>query len=332
MTSPKVGIVIPAYNAAQFIEECLLSALHQDYDNVHVYLIDDASTDGTADIVARIATAFPDRILWKTSPRNRGVGATRQEATEMALAGGCRYIAPLDADDLRFPDSVRNQVALLESDAEAGVCYGRTNVIHWNGKLCENPGWERYAVTVKGLPAGEVWDRLIAFGMLGRPSTIVIRDEAARACRYEDGFPYFEDLDYLAQIATLPRYSRFVPFDGIVGSYRFHANQACSHLSQKQLSGLRYRTMQTVALRVFHRLDEQGRGVPVRKRRRLWRLLVLRVLARAVQSRDWGSVASLTKDLARPIARLEVRYKELKRSGNLSELLGVWCPQACSET
>jgi hypothetical protein len=213
---------------------------------------------------------------------------------------------------------------LLESDEEAGVCYGKSNIIHADGSLAKNFGWERFAELLKGAPSGQVWSRLIAFGALGRPSTITVRDEAARVCRYDSLLRYFEDLDYLAQIATLPRFSRFIAYDGIVGSYRFHANQAADRIDASELSMVRYTTNQTIALRVFHRLREQGRGVPTGARRKLWRLLVLRAVLRAVQANEWSSLARLHMDLLMPIGRLEKRYWSATTSGRLEELMGVW--------
>ena len=323
MQSPKVGIVIPAFNAERFIEDCLHSTIDQDYDNFRIFVVDDASTDRTLDVITGIAAAHPDKITWHTRPDNRGEAFTRQEATEMALADGCDYIAPLDADDVRKPGMIGRQVAILEQTPNAAVCYGRSDIINSRGELHSNPRWERRIAWLKGLPEGEVWSNLIAFGKLGTMDTVVIRAEAARMCRYDPNFRYFADVDYLAQIATLAQNANFVALDEIVASYRFHAGQAL-RIGSEELVRVMYHTMQTVAMRVFCRLEKQGRPVPCRKRRKLWRLLVARTILNAVRRREWGGMSDLARDLAMPIRRLEARYRQLKGAGKLDELLGAW--------
>ena len=89
MTSAKVGVVIPAYNAAPFISDCLRSAVAQDYDNLRVYVVDDASTDETPAIINQIAAEYPDRIKWKLKAKNQGEASTRQEAI---VGSACRRV------------------------------------------------------------------------------------------------------------------------------------------------------------------------------------------------------------------------------------------------
>jgi glycosyltransferase involved in cell wall biosynthesis len=324
MSTPKVGIVVPAYNAERYIEECLYSAINQNYPCVHVYVVDDASTDHTSEIVAKVASSYPDRITWYSRSVNKGEGFTRQEVIEIAMSDGCSYIAPLDADDLRTHDSITNQVALLEKNSNAGACYGKFDIIHSNGKPFTGMCWEKLLVWAKGLPEGDIWDSLIAYGTVGIGSAIVIRAEVANICRYDPKFRYFTDLDYWAQITTSPRYSRIIAFDGVVYTYRFHAHQAMNRIDPHELLSLRYTTMQIIGLRVFHRLEQQGRAVPCSKRRRLWRLLTLRTMINAIRQGDWTRLIDLKRDFVKPITRLEAIYRDLKSEGRIHELLGAW--------
>jgi glycosyltransferase involved in cell wall biosynthesis len=298
--------------------------LNQDYPSIHVYVVDDASTDHTRDVIASVAATCPGHITWLSRPVNQGEGFSRQEAVELALSDGCSYIAPLDADDLRKPDSITNQVALLERASDVGGCYGKFDIIHSNGTPYIGYSWEKLLAWAKGSPNRHVWERLLAFGTLSVSSSIVIRAEVARVCHYEPRFRYFADLDYWAQIATLPQYSRLIAFNGVVYTYRFHAHQAMNRIDSRELLSLRYETMQTIGLRIFHRLEQQGHVVSQSKRRRLWRLLVLRTVVNAIRQREWTKLTDLGKDFAKPIARLETRYRVLKSNGRLNELLGAW--------
>jgi glycosyltransferase involved in cell wall biosynthesis len=59
--SPRVSVVIPAYNNARDIEATLHSVLRQDYDDFEVVIADHSSTDGTADVIARFSAVVPKR-------------------------------------------------------------------------------------------------------------------------------------------------------------------------------------------------------------------------------------------------------------------------------
>ncbi len=324
MTAPKVGIVIPAYNAERYIAECLESALDQDYPRFHIYVVDDASTDDTCKVIEQFMKSCPDRVTWVSREQNRGPGFTRQEVTEMALADGCKYIAPLDADDVRKPNTLACQVSLLEETSDAGICYGRTDFLSSKGKLRIGSRWERYVAKLKGQPEGEVWEHLITYGKLGTIDTIVIRDQAARLCSYGCDIPWLEELDYMAQIATLPQYSRFIAIDEVVASYRFHRNQSPSAHDPEEFPRLVYNVTRDIALRVFHRLEEQGRPVPLRKRRRLWRRLVARTFLRFARKMKRSEMRVFGQDFLMPIQRLEVSCLGLKGAGESGTAVVPW--------
>ena len=94
---PRVSVIIPAFNAEQFIAETLASVDAQTYGDWEVVVGDDGSTDGTADVVR----AFGDRALARPEPDNSGPAEARNRA--IAHASG-ELLAFLDADDLWLPD------------------------------------------------------------------------------------------------------------------------------------------------------------------------------------------------------------------------------------
>jgi glycosyltransferase involved in cell wall biosynthesis len=108
--TPLVSVVIPAYNAERFLAETLRSVLAQDYDPIEVIVVDDGSTDATA----QIARSHGVRCL--TQP-NRGQAAARNAGT--AAAHG-EFIALVDADDTWTPDKTSRQVAHLLAHPELG--------------------------------------------------------------------------------------------------------------------------------------------------------------------------------------------------------------------
>ena len=114
---PRVSVIIPAYNAAAFIDEALRSVLDQDYPNLEVIVIDDGSTDETAERLA----AYASQALCIHQPNSGGyVGAARNAG--MARATG-EYLAFLDADDIMLPGRIRRQVDFLSTHPEVGLVF-----------------------------------------------------------------------------------------------------------------------------------------------------------------------------------------------------------------
>src|SRR5215204_3939930 len=89
---PIVSIITPAYNAAEYIEHTLESALRQTFPAFELLIVDDGSSDGTGDIAGRYAAR--DQRIQVLRQTNRGIAAARNVA--MARAQG-RYLALLDS-------------------------------------------------------------------------------------------------------------------------------------------------------------------------------------------------------------------------------------------
>lgn len=106
--TPTVSVVVPVYNGAAFIVECLESVIHQTYRDFELIVIDDGSTDETANIVR----AFNDsRIRFIQNSTNLGLIATLNKAFELSRG---KYIARLDADDIALPERFAIQVQHME--------------------------------------------------------------------------------------------------------------------------------------------------------------------------------------------------------------------------
>jgi glycosyltransferase involved in cell wall biosynthesis len=112
---PLLSVMIGAYNAAPYLGEAIESVLAQDYEPVELIVVDDGSTDGTAEV----ARSFADVTV--VSQENGGNGAARNRAVENA--SGDLY-AFLDADDRFTPGKLSLQKAALDADPGLDMVFG----------------------------------------------------------------------------------------------------------------------------------------------------------------------------------------------------------------
>lgn len=116
MNKPLVSILIPCFNAEDYISEAISSALDQTYGNIEVIVLDDGSTDSSIEVIRR----FLDYGNFTYESReNRGGNATRNELLRMSKG---EYIQWLDADDILSLDKISRQIGKFESGYDMVFC------------------------------------------------------------------------------------------------------------------------------------------------------------------------------------------------------------------
>lgn len=123
-----VSILMAVYNGAATLEPAIRSVLDQDYGDWELVAVDDGSTDGTAEILARFA-ALDSRIK-PFRQDNKGLTLSLNVAIERAQG---EYLARLDADDQCLPGRLRRQVAFLDANPEIGLVGGNFILIDETG-------------------------------------------------------------------------------------------------------------------------------------------------------------------------------------------------------
>ena len=111
--TPRVSIIVPAYNVAGYLERALDSALAQTMPNFEVIVVDDGSSDATYEVACRIAARDP-RVRVLRNERNIGLAATRNRAFSVARS---EWIALLDGDDAWLPSRLEKMLS-ASGDAE----------------------------------------------------------------------------------------------------------------------------------------------------------------------------------------------------------------------
>ena len=125
---------MPFLNTGKFIQEAIESVLSQTYDNWEILLIDDGSTDRSTEIALRYVKQNPAKIRYLEHKNHRNSGITISSNLGIRNARG-DYIALLDSDDVWLPQKLEEQVAILESQPEAGMVFGLSRYwSSWTGK------------------------------------------------------------------------------------------------------------------------------------------------------------------------------------------------------
>lgn len=124
---PTVSVIIPTYRRSHLVGQAIESVLAQSYTDYEVIVVNDGSTDKTAEVLAR----FGNKIS-VVHQRNKGLSAARNAGIRIAQG---RYIAFLDDDDLWLPHKLEKQIACLEAHPKIGLVYSDMFCFNENGML-----------------------------------------------------------------------------------------------------------------------------------------------------------------------------------------------------
>ena len=115
----KVSIIVPCYNHAKYLEECIESVKNQSYSNWECIIVDDGSTDDTA-VVSRKLETEKIRYVYQ---ENRGLSGARNTGIRNATGD---YILPLDADDTLNPLALEKMMAVFNKAPETLIVFSDT--------------------------------------------------------------------------------------------------------------------------------------------------------------------------------------------------------------
>ena len=226
---PLVSVVVPAFNAARTILETLHSVSQQSYRNLEVTVVNDGSTDETADIVRNYSRADP-RVRMLSKP-NGGVASARNEGIK---ASRSEFIAFIDADDLWHPTKIAKQLnVLLAGGPDMALVYSPFRLIDADGKVLASP--HKYGVN------GWVLYRHFYSNIVGNGSALLIRKRVLKefggfdTWLRREGAEGCEDLLLQLRIAAHYRFGEVSEY--LVGYRRLEDNMS-SNTEQMIRSGI----------------------------------------------------------------------------------------------
>lgn len=123
--SPKISIITPSYNQAQFLERTIVSVLGQNYPNLEFIIMDGGSTDGSVDIIKK----YEDQLTYWVSEKDSGQSNAINKGFQMATGD---WVAWQNSDDTFLPDAFKSLVAASKGSPQADLIIGNMLMIDAN--------------------------------------------------------------------------------------------------------------------------------------------------------------------------------------------------------
>jgi glycosyltransferase involved in cell wall biosynthesis len=193
MDSPVVTVICLCFNQASFVEEAIESVLNQQYPNIQLIVVDDASTDRSVEVIRKIVREHPT-IEFIALPEN--VGNCKAFNKGLALAKGA-YVIDFAADDVLMPERITKQVAYFEKlGPRYGVVFTDATYIDENGTFVRNH--VEYLVTknlLSEVPQGDIFTQVISRYFIPSPTMMIRRSVLDDLWGYDEELSY-EDFDF----------------------------------------------------------------------------------------------------------------------------------------
>lgn len=234
---PKVTFLLAVRNSAATVGQTLASILGQTFSDYELLIIDDASTDGTADLLERLASSFGGRMHVRRNDHH--LELTASLARGMCEARGA-YVARIDADDVCLPCRTARQVAFLDDHPDVAVV----------GSFIETFANPEMPGTVVKYPADRdaVAAAFLFRNPLAHPAVMIRRDSLRRlGLNYDPA--YRRGQDYELWFRCLQARLPLANIPEVLTRYRVHPDQA----TRREEAGVRA-TSATVRRRLLHHL------------------------------------------------------------------------------
>lgn len=195
MKNPKISVLMPVYNAENYLGLAIQSILDQTFKDFEFIIVDDYSTDKSWKVIKKYAKADKRIIalrnkdhLRTTKTLNRGLGIVKG-----------KYIARMDADDWSYPDRLQKQFDFMESYPKVGVSGGAIEVCNRNLKV----------LNVRRYPLSDASARKIIFrySPFAHPATIWRETLLDKVGGYNEDIPLSQDYELYFRIGRICKFA-----------------------------------------------------------------------------------------------------------------------------
>jgi glycosyltransferase involved in cell wall biosynthesis len=249
---PKVSVIIPAYNRLPMLKEAVDSVLAQDFEDFELIVVDDGSTDGTADEMKR----YGGRVRLLRHPENRGVSAARNRGILNAKG---KYIAFLDSDDLWVKGKLKIQVAFLEDNPHYPICYTDEIWIRRGKRVNPKNKHAKYS--------GWIFEKCLPLCIISPSSAMMRKTLFSKVGLFDEALPVCEDYDLWLRISA--RFPIFFIKRKLIVKRGGHPDQ----LSQRSWGNDRYRVIALEKVLSEPHLIQEERGMVLEEMKKKCKIL-----------------------------------------------------------
>jgi glycosyltransferase involved in cell wall biosynthesis len=217
MPSPTVSVVMPAFNAAAFLDEAVQSILDQTFRDFEFIIVDDGSTDDTAGILQKYTQA-DDRVKVYRQ-ENQGMIAALNRGCRMARG---QFIARMDADDISLPHRLERQLRFMDGHPEIGILGTSVSRIDENGSVTGD--W-RQSPNRKVLR----WNHFFRVCVI-HPTVVMRREILEKINFYRSDAVHAEDWDLWLRASAITEFSNT---HEILFKYRVWSKSTSKRLNQE---------------------------------------------------------------------------------------------------
>jgi glycosyltransferase involved in cell wall biosynthesis len=228
---PLVSIIMPVYNAEDFLVAAIDSILAQTYKNIEFIIVNDASTDSSKKILNNYKKRFPKLLTIVHLKKNLNCGGDNCANLAIQKASG-KYIARMDADDIALPTRIEKQVKFLETHPHATLVGSNAQVIDKSGAII---GEKLEPQTHK-----DIYHSYFTFHPLIHPTVMIRRMVGNQPFQYQ--IKYSANNDYYTFFSLLCSGAKFYNLSEKLLKYRIHGkNDTFVQMKKKYLNTLRIR-------------------------------------------------------------------------------------------
>lgn len=273
---PKISIVTPSYNQAQFLEKTILSILNQNYPNLEYIIIDGGSTDGSVEIIKK----YEKYLAYWTSEKDNGQADAINKGFRIGTGD---FLAWQNSDDIYLPGSFFKVVERFKKYPDSDVVFGNMYLIDRNDEIIGDvrffPFNLEYLIYYKWNITSQstFWKR----GLLGKKG-------------YFKNYKVLFDLDWFIRLGLKTRKFSFIR--SFFGGYRMHPESKFSLINTEEREPILFKLLKENGVKVNENIDwsEQYR---LKKIKAIFRMFFFYIIQ--------GDIEYIFKKAVR---RLKVKY------------------------
>ncbi len=186
MSLPLVSVIVPTYNRSSLVLEAVDSVLKQTFRGFELIVVDDGSSDGTAEAL----NPYKDRFVYCLQD-NRGVSAARNQGIRMARG---QWIAFLDSDDLWLPEKLETQIHFFSQNPEALICQTQEIWIRNGRRLIPLKKHQKFS--------GDIFAPSLRLCLVSPSAVMIKKDLLERVGCFDEALTACEDYDLWLRISA----------------------------------------------------------------------------------------------------------------------------------